>query len=281
MEDRRPRLSSVNLGTWNDERAASSAAFAKTANCLHRSFTIFDDDRFRDFAQQRVERRFESGRGAHRLHRGHRVRNQFENRATHFFVLRFERCEQRAQRIDLVRRLRNRIARAGERFAQRVALCVQFIAQRNRIARVILRVDERLFRFEHARIPIVHRRQRGRAIFGGAALLIVELREIELALLDRDFDQMRLIARLGNLRDRAHERLARFGERLLVLAHFVGAFLSIALELIGDLAQTIALRTCRFELLRFLRKFCRRGAFLVTGAMLQWQEWKNLLGYWV
>src|SRR5204862_8334783 len=69
--------------------------------------------------------------------------------------------------------------------------------------------------------------------------------------------------RLGDARDGAHQRLARIGERLLLLPHRVRFFLSIALELIRDVAKTIALRARAFELLRlFIESGLLLSAFL-------------------
>ena len=57
-----------------DERAASRAALAQAAIASMRGLAVVDDDGLRHFAQQRVERRFESFRRAHRL-RGRRPRS--------------------------------------------------------------------------------------------------------------------------------------------------------------------------------------------------------------
>src|SRR4051812_49075001 len=109
---------------------------------------------------------------------------------------------------------------------------------------------KRVLRIDDTAVPVVNRCKSAGAILGSAAGLIAELREVELALLDRYLDLVYLVARLADLRDGAHERLARVGERLLVLPHCVRFLLAVALQLIGDVAQPVALRARGLELLR-------------------------------
>ncbi len=128
----------------------------------------------------------------------------------------------------------------------------QLIAAFDRFARDLLCVDERLLGVAHRLLPLVHLRECAVAAFGGLARAFRQLRQIELALLNRDLDLVHLIARLGDLGDGAHERLARIRQRLLVLADGVALFGAIALDLIGDFAEAIALRARGLELLRLL-----------------------------
>src|SRR5205807_6791326 len=90
------------------------------------------------------------------------------------------------------------------------------------------------------------------AILRSLARLIAQLAEVELALLDRDFDLVDLDARLGELGDGAHQRLARVGERLLMRAHFVAALGALVLELLRDPAQAVALVARAVERARLL-----------------------------
>src|SRR5205085_1851598 len=99
----------------DEERAAARAALAQTRDGIRRGLRVVDHDGFRHLAQQRVERGLEALGGAHPFRRRGRVRNQLESGAAHLLVLRLERGEQRAQRVDLVRRLRDLVARRGQR----------------------------------------------------------------------------------------------------------------------------------------------------------------------
>ena len=75
----------------------------------------------------------------------------------------------------------------------------------------------------------------------------MKLAEVELAFLDGHFDLMDLVPRLGAAGDGAHQRFARIGQCLLVRAHLIRFFLSLLLQLIGDLAQPVALRARRLQ----------------------------------
>ncbi len=242
----------------NDERPASSALLPQPLDRFMRDARVLDDRRFRNIAQQVIERRFKSLRGAHGFGGRRRIRNQFEDCAAHVLILRFQRCEQGADGVDLVRGLRHAIARAGQRLAHGIALRLQLIAPRYSMACGVLRRDECRFSRVDRGVPLTHRRARAVATLGRLARRGCQFAEVELAFLDRHFDLMHLIARLGKARDRTHQRLAAIRKRLLVSTHFVRFFLTLALELLPDLAEPIAFRA----------RICERLCFFVEQSLL-------------
>ncbi len=246
------RAFAPRLEVEGDERTAARAALAQTADGLVRGGAGVDDDGFGDLAQQRVERRFEALRRAHAFRGGDGIRDQLHHRAADVLVLSFQGHEQRAQRVDLVRRLRDRVARGAEGLAHGLAIRGELVAVDDRLAQRLLRDDEVLFGVADGLLPLVHLRQRAVAALGGLACALGELGQVELALLDRDLDLVHLVPCLGDLGDGAHERLARFGEGFLVLADGVAFFLAVALDLIGGLAEAVALRAGGLELLGLL-----------------------------
>src|SRR4029079_2769127 len=93
----------------------------------------------------------------------------------------------------------------------------QLVTKCKRIARILTRNLERLLRFANRLFPILQRNERTVAALGRAPSALGQLRQVELALLDRDLDLVHLVARAGYARARVHQRLARLGERLFLL----------------------------------------------------------------
>src|SRR5687768_1968200 len=99
------------------------------------------------------------------------------------------------QRVDLVRCLRDPIASAGEGLTHAVTTAGQGIAIRRGVARGLLRLHEGGFGVAHAAVPLARELQSAVTALGRLARTLGELRQVELALLDRNLDLMNLISR--------------------------------------------------------------------------------------
>ena len=192
----------------NDECSASCATLSQARDGVEGGLPIIDNHGLRYFTEQSIEGRFVSFRRAYRFRRGSGAGNHFQNRASDVFVLRFERGEECAQRIDFVGGLRDAIARAGQRFAHRITPLCQVVTMCYGIVGAMLRVDERLLSRSQRRFLLAERHLREVAAVRGAPRRFLQLAEIELAFLDRHFDLMHLVPRFGNLGDGLHQFLA-------------------------------------------------------------------------
>ena len=72
---------------FDEERTPTGATLAQPFDRAHGGLAIVDDDCLRNFAQQHVQRRFETLLSAHGFGCRRRVWNELENRASNVFIL--------------------------------------------------------------------------------------------------------------------------------------------------------------------------------------------------